>query len=110
MKIKKGDTVLIISGKDRGKKGKVLEVFPKEKRLLVEGINLRKKHTRPKREGEKGQIVELALPIPISQAKLICPRCQKATRVGYILKEEPQPGLKGKKKKFRICKKCEKEI
>jgi large subunit ribosomal protein L24 len=110
MKTKKGDTVLIISGKDRGKKGKVLEVFPQEKRLLVEGINLRKKHMRPKREGEKGQIVELSLPIPISQAKLICPRCQKATRVGYTLKEDSQSSLKGKKKKFRVCKKCGKEI
>jgi large subunit ribosomal protein L24 len=110
MKIKKGDTVLIISGKDRGKKGKVLEVFPQEKRLLVEGINLKKKHMRPKREGEKGQVVELALPIHISKTKLICPRCQKATRVGYDSKEESQSSLKSRERKFRVCKKCGKEI
>ncbi len=110
MKIKKGDTVLIISGKDRGKKGKVLEVFPQERQLLVEGINLRKKHIRPKKEGEKGQIIELSLSIPVSKAKLICTRCQKATRVGYILKEDFQSASKDKKKKFRVCKKCGKEI
>jgi len=101
MKIKKGDTVLIISGKDRGKTGKVLKSFLQEEKILVEGINLKKKHTKPKREGEKGQIVEIILPFPVSKAKIICTRCQKPTRIGYILKE---------KKKFRVCKKCRKEI
>jgi len=101
MKIKKGDTVLIISGKDRGRKGKILEVFPKENRILVEGINLRKKHQRPRRTGEKGQIVELPAPIDIANVKLICPKCGKATRVGYKISGE---------KKYRICKKCGQEI
>lgn len=101
MKIKKGDTVLIISGKDRTKKGKVLEVFPKEGKILVEGINLRKKHQRSKRTGEKGQIVEMPTPLDISNAKLICSKCNKATRVGYKIVEN---------KKFRICKKCEQVI
>lgn len=101
MKIKKGDTVLIISGKDRAKKGKVLEVFPKEGKILVEGINLRKKHQRSKRTGEKGQIVEMPTPLDISNAKLICSKCNKATRVGYKIVEN---------KKFRICKKCEQVI
>lgn len=101
MKIKKGDTVLIISGKDRTKKGKVLEVFPKEGKILVEGINLRKKHQRSKRTGEKGQIVEMSTQIDISNAKLICSKCNKATRVGYKIVEN---------KKFRICKKCEQVI
>ena len=101
MKIKKGDLVLIISGKDRGRKGKVLKAFPKELKILVEGINLKKKHVRPKREGEKGQIVQIPAPVQISNLKVICPKCGKATRVGYQIID---------KKKYRICKKCQKEI
>ena len=101
MKIKKDDQVLIISGKDRGKKGKVLQVFPKEGRILVEGVNIRKKHQKPRKAGEKGQIILLSAPTSISNLKLICPKCEKATRVGYKITEE---------KKSRICKKCGQEI
>jgi len=101
MKIKKDDTVLITSGKDRGRKGKVLEAFPKESRILVEGMNLRKKHQRPKRSGEKGQIIEMPAPIHISNVKLICPKCGKATRIKYKITEG---------KKYRTCKKCGQEI
>jgi large subunit ribosomal protein L24 len=101
MKIRKDDQVIIISGKDRGKKAKVLKAFPKERRLLVEGVNLRKKHIRPKKEGEKGQIVETPAPIDISNVKLVCPKCGKATRVGHKTEE---------KSKIRFCKKCGKEI
>jgi len=97
MKIVKGDTVLIISGKYRGKKGKILRTFPKEKRILVEGVNLIKKHQKPRRTGEKGQIVEMPSPIDVSNLKLICPKCGKAVRVGYKFLE---------KRKHRICKKC----
>lgn len=101
MKIKKGDTVLIISGKDRGKKDKVLQVFPKENRILVAQVNLRKKHQKPKKAGAKGQVIQMPGSISISNAKLICPKCGKATRAGYKLEGE---------KKYRICKKCEEEI
>ena len=101
MKIKKGDTVLIICGKDRGRKGKVLKAFLKERKILVEGVNLMKKHQRPRREGEKGQIIQLPKPIDVSNAKLICPKCGKATRVGYKIIH---------KDKLRICKKCGQEI
>ena len=101
MKIKNGDTVLIISGKDRGKKTKVIKVLPEENRIVVEGANLRKKHTRPKKQGEKGQIVEIAAPFDVSNVKLFCPKCKKATRIGYRVTE---------KNKFRICKKCNQEI
>jgi large subunit ribosomal protein L24 len=97
MKIKKGDTVLIISGKDKGKSNKVLEVFPKKDNLLVAQINLRKKHQRPKKAGQKGQIVQIPGPIHISNVQLICAKCGKATRLGYKIIE---------KKKYRICKKC----
>lgn len=109
MKIKKGDIVLIISGKDRGKTGKVLKSFLQEEKILVEGINLKKKHMKPKREGEKGQVVELSFPIPASKVKIICTRCQKPTRIGYVFKEDPLSTSK-EKKKFRVCKKCRKEI
>jgi len=102
VKIKKDDTVLIISGKDRGRKGKVLEVLPKEGKISVEGVNLLKKHQKPKKSGEKGQIIQLPKPIDVSNVKLICPKCGKPTRIGYKLREN--------KEKYRICKKCGQEI
>ncbi len=101
MKIKKGDTVLIISGKDKGKKAKVLESFPEQNKVLIEGINLVRRHRKPRREKEKGQIVELPKPIDLSNVKLVCPKCGQPTRVGYRLTD---------KGKYRICKKCHQEI
>lgn len=101
MKVKKGDTVLIISGKDKGKKGKVLEVWPWQNKVAVEGVNLVKKHRRAKKEREKGQIVEIPKAINVSNVKLICPQCGQATRVGYRITE---------KEKYRICKKCKQEL
>jgi len=101
MKIKKGDQVLIVSGKDKGRKGKVIESLPKEGRIMVENINLKKKHSRPKKSGEKGQIVELSIAFDASDAKIICPKCNKAVRIGYRIEG---------KKKYRVCKKCNQEI
>ncbi|MDD5145812.1 MAG: 50S ribosomal protein L24 [Candidatus Pacebacteria bacterium] len=101
MKLKKSDTVLIISGKYRGKKGKILSAYPKSEKILVEGINLKKKHQRPKKEGEKGQIVEIPFPMEAACAKLVCPKCGEATRVGYKVSGG---------KKYRVCKKCSQEI
>ena len=101
MKIKENDTVLIRSGKYRGKRGKVLISFPKENKILVEGINIRKKHQKPKKEGQKGQIVEKPAPVHVSCVKLICPKCGQPTRVGYKINE---------KKKYRVCKKCGQEV
>lgn len=101
MKIKKGDKVLIIAGKWKGKVGKVLKNFSKEKKVLVEGVNLVKKHQRPRRMGEKGQIVLIPKPIDVSNVKLICPNCERATRVGFKIEG---------KEKFRICKKCHSPI
>ena len=77
MKIKKGDKVLVISGKYRGKVGKVIKALPKRKKLLVEGVNIVKKHIRPRREGEKGQIIQTPSPIDVSNVKLICQKCGK---------------------------------
>jgi len=101
MKIIKGDQVLIMKGKDRGKKGKVLRGFPKEARVLIEGVNIKKVHKRPKKEGEKGQVVEVPGPINVSKIRLICPKCGKPAKVSYKVRE---------KSKVRICKKCKAEI
>jgi len=101
MKIKKNDNVLVISGKDRGKKGKVVKVFPERSKVIVEGINLIKKHRRPRKSEEKGQIIEMTAPIDVSNIKIICPKCNKPTRIGYKLTEAS---------KFRVCKRCGQEI
>ena len=104
MKIKKNDKVEIIAGKDKGKKGKVLQVFTDKKRVSVEGLNLLIKHVKPSQKGEKGQRIEFPAPLNISNLMIICPSCSKATRLSYkIIKKED------KNKKVRVCKKC-KEI
>ncbi len=101
MRVKKNDTVLIISGKYRGRKGKILKAFPKKDKVLIEGVNLRKKHQKPKKTGDKGEIIEIPAPIHISNVKIICPKCKKATRIGYRIEGG---------EKYRICKKCDKTI
>jgi large subunit ribosomal protein L24 len=101
MRIKKGDSVKIIKGKDRGKPGKVLKVFPDEDRVLVEGMNIFKKHVRPRRQGEKGEIVQVARPISVSNVALVCSQCSRATRVGYHFQDG---------KKIRYCRKCGQNI
>jgi len=101
MKIKINDKVKILSGKDKGKTGKVIQVFPGNERVVVEGVNQMKKHMRPRKQGEKGQVIELASPLHVSNAMLICPKCSRETRVGFKLEA-------GKKK--RVCKKCKEMI
>ena len=102
MNIKKNDKVKILTGKDRGKSGKVLQILPAENRLSIEGLNLLIKHMRPRREGEKGQRIEFPAFISATNVALICPKCGRTTRIGAkIVKGE------GKKdKKMRACKKC----
>jgi large subunit ribosomal protein L24 len=101
LSIKKNDTVKIITGKDKGKTGKVLKVINDTKRAVVEGINLYKKHVRPKKEGEKGQIITVPRPLHISNLQLVCPSCGKPTRIGYVIEG---------KNKSRVCKKCKSRI
>jgi large subunit ribosomal protein L24 len=101
MKIRKGDQVKIITGKDKGKIGKVLRVFIPEKKITAENLNIVKKHNRPKREGEKGQRIEIPGKINVSNVMLVCPKCGKAARIGY---RKTDAG------KMRICKKCQSEI
>lgn len=99
MKIKKGDKVQIIAGKERGKTGTVMKVLPEAGRIVVEGINMLTKHQKPRREGEKGTKIKFAAPLNVSNAILVCPKCGKMTRIGYSQED-------GGKKKMRACKKC----
>lgn len=97
-KLKTGDEVLVITGKDKGKSGKILKVFPKEERAIVEGINKIKKHLKPTPRNPQGGIIEIFGKIHISNLMLICPKCKRPTRVGIKILED--------KRKIRYCKKC----
>ena len=97
MKIHKGDTIKILSGKDRGKTAKVLRVDSKTGWVLAEGINLKKKHVRPRQQGKRGEVVQLPAPFPASKAMLVCPSCGKPSRASSKIEGEV---------KVRICKKC----
>ena len=110
MKIKKGDKVKIIAGKDKGKTGKVLQVFTSRNKASIEGRNLLIKHMRPRKQGEKGQRIEFPAPMNLSDLMLVCSKCNKPTRVGYKTMEIKQEGKKTRKQKVRICRKCKKEI
>lgn len=101
MNIKKGDKVIIIAGKDKGKTGTVLQVFPKRERVSVEGLNLLIKHMRPRRQGEKGQRIEFPAPLNVSNLMLVCPKCNKPSRVSHEITKSDKGD-----KKFRTCKKC----
>lgn len=105
MNIKKGDKVKILTGKDKGKTGKVLQVLPSRERASIEGLNLLIKHLRPRRQGEKGQKIEFPAPVDLSDIMLVCPKCDKPMRPGYQIID-----MAGGKKKVRICKKCKQVI
>ena len=96
--VKKDDTVVILSGDDRGKKGKVLEVSPKEGKVIVEGLNMVKKHVKPRKMGDPGGIIEAEGAMYASKVMVICPHCNKPTRVGHQ--------KTGDKTKVRVCKHC----
>ena len=101
MKIRKGDQVKIVVGKDKGKTGPVENVFVKEAKVLITGINQFKRHIKAKTQNQKSEIVTITKPLPISSVALICPKCHEQTRVGFSIKEG---------KKERICKKCDKQL
>ncbi len=96
--VKTGDTVVVLNGKDRGKKGKVLEVSPKEGKVIVEGINIVTKHVKPRTAGQEGGIVKAEGALYACKVQLVCPRCGEPTRVGHKTYEDGT--------KERICKKC----
>ena len=96
--VKTGDTVMVMSGDDKGKKGKVMAVSPKEGKLIVEGVNMVSKHVKPKRMGEAGGILKAEGAMYASKVQIICPRCKKPTRIGHKLNEDGT--------KSRTCAKC----
>lgn len=97
MKIKTNDKVKVVRGKDSGKEGKVIQVFGSENKVVVEGVNLMKKHARSRKSGDKGQVIELSAPLRVENVMMLCPRCNRTARVGYK--------MDGDKKK-RVCHKC----
>lgn len=101
MKIKKGDTIKIIKGKDRGKTGKVISVDSEKNKIIAEGLNLFKKHSKPKRQGQKGEVILVARPLNVANAMIICSACKQAVRIGYRFENEI---------KLRLCKKCNSKI
>ena len=101
LRIKKGDKVQILSGNDKDKTGEVLEVIPKKSKIIVKGVNVRKKHVKPRRQGEEGGIISTECAIDISKANVVCPKCGKTTKVAYKIDKD---------KKIRVCKKCGAEL
>ncbi len=101
MNIKKNDTVIVLSGKDKGVKCKVLVAMPAENKVIVEKVNVATCHTKPRRQGEAGGIVKKETPIRTCKVALYCEKCGKGVRVGYKLEDD---------KKIRICRSCRKEI
>lgn len=101
MNIKKNDTVVVLSGKDKGKKGKVLEAMPAAGKVIVEGVNVATCHVKPRKQGEEGGIIRKEIPMYVSKVMLVCPKCGKATRHAVKLEGDG---------KVRVCKKCGQNI
>ena len=97
MRIKKGDTVQVLSGTDKGKTGEVLEVMPKTGKIIVKGVNIRKKHVKPRKQGDEGGIIPVECSIFSAKVNVVCPKCNKPTKIGYEMDKD---------KKVRVCKKC----
>ena len=102
MHFRKGDTVEVIGGKNRGKRGKVLDVRPDERRAIVEGVNTIKRHTKPSRTSPQGGIVEREAPLPASRLMVVCGKCGEATRVGHRILDDGT--------KVRVCKRCNEQL
>ena len=97
LKVKKGDTVQVLSGNDKAKTGEVLEVLPKTEKVIVKGVNVRKKHVKPRKQREESGIIPVECPIHMSKVNVVCPKCGKATRIGFKVEKD---------QKVRVCKKC----
>ncbi len=102
LKIRKGDRVRVLSGKDKGKEGEVMRSLPREGKVIVDGVNVARKSQRPTRTTQQGGIIDKDMPIQVSNVALVCPSCGKPTRVGYTIDNSGQ--------KARVCKKCGGEI
>ncbi|NJO84890.1 MAG: 50S ribosomal protein L24 [Blastochloris sp.] len=108
MHVKTGDEVLVITGKDRGKRGKIKQALPKKDRVVVEGLNMIKRHMRARGPGKPGGIIEMEAPVHVSNVMLICPRCGRASRTGHRFLDETDH--KGRPRKARFCKSCDEVI
>jgi large subunit ribosomal protein L24 len=98
MNVKKGDTIVVLSGKDKGKQGKVLKSDPKGGKVIVEGVNVAMKHRKPRKQGEEGGIVKMETPIYACKVMLVCPKCGKPTRPAFRILDDGS--------KARVCRKC----
>ena len=101
MNVKKGDTVIVLSGKDKGKQGKVLGTVPSEAKVVVEGINMVTCHVKPRKQGEPGGIVQREAAMYASKVQVVCPKCNKGTRIAHKIENG---------KKTRVCKHCGAEL
>ena len=101
LNVKKDDTVVVISGKDKGSKGKVLVALPQKNRVIVQNVNMVTRHTKPRQQGQTGGRIKQEAAIHVSNVMLVCPKCNQATRVGHAFEGD---------KKVRVCKKCGKNI
>ncbi|MDI6801762.1 MAG: 50S ribosomal protein L24 [Thermodesulfovibrionales bacterium] len=102
LRIKKGDTAIVLTGKNKGKSGRVLSVLPSKEKLIIEGINIVKRHMKPSKKYTHGGIIEKEAPLHISNIMLICPKCNKHTRIGNTVLDNG--------KKLRTCRKCKEVI
>ena len=103
MRVRKNDQVLVLSGNYRGKKGKVLKVFPEEKRVIVEGVNFIKRHSRPTQQNPQGGIIEKEAPIHVSNVMVICPKCNTPAKMGS---QAVVDETRNRKSRVRVCKNC----
>ena len=101
MKLKKGDNVKVLSGNDKGKTGEILEIQPKNDKVIVKGVNVRKKSVKSRKQGDESGIISVECAIPSAKVNVVCPKCGKVTRIGYKIEDG---------KKVRICKKCGAEL
>jgi large subunit ribosomal protein L24 len=101
-KVRKNDTVQVLTGRDKGKQGKVTRVIPKEDRVIVDGVNIRKRHTRPRQAGEQAGIVEFPAALHVSNVAVVCAKCGKATRIGFRILADNS--------KVRYCKRCDEVV
>ena len=98
MKLKKGDHVRVLQGKDRGKDGEIMRAFPREGKVIVQGVNMAKRHQRPTRATMQGGVIDKDMPVPVANVALVCRACGKPTRIGFRVDEA--------QRKVRVCKKC----
>lgn len=101
LKLKKGDQIMVIAGKDKGKRGTIDQIFPKINKITVIGVNISKKHLKPSKKNPHGGIIDKIMPMQVSNVAVVCPRCSNPTRIGYQLTAE---------KKMRMCKKCNESV